>query len=154
MEKSQSYTSKYTGKGFVFSLDAFLALIIAFLFIGLIVYNPFEENKNVIARIEGQRQANDLLDLMDRKEILGDLDLDRIEQEMDSALSEQYDWTITITEYTEESTLFSKTGTSSIGNTAEDLSEKDVIKGNRIFLSFDGKEIDKYYVAEYWLWLK
>ncbi|MFH1663714.1 MAG: hypothetical protein ABH986_02810 [archaeon] len=154
MEKYLKFTSKSTAKGFVFTSDALLALIIAFLFISMNSFNPFYQSDNIMTKIEGQRKVNDLFDIMDRKGIFSQLDLTRIEQEMDSAFGTQYEWRITISEFIEENDSFRQTGTYTTGNNSEDLSEKDVIKGNRIFLSFAEKKISKYYVSEYWVWTK
>ncbi len=154
MERFQNCISNSTDKGFVFTSDALLGLIIAFLFIGLLAYNPFEKGENITAKMEGQRQVNDLLDLMDRDGTLKELDLVTVEERMDSFLGEQYDWKIIITEYKETEDSFNQTGTYPLGNITEDLSEKNVIKGNRIFLSFEGNKIHRYYISDYWVWLK
>lgn len=153
MENSHKCRSESMDKGFVFSSDAMFALIIGFIFITLIAYNPFEQ-KSPILKIEGQRQINDLLDLMDKRGTLRELDFEQIEKDMNNFLGKQYDWKIIISEYKQSQKSFTKTQTYLIGNTAKDLTQTETIKSNRIFLSFSGKNIEKYYVAECWVWLE
>lgn len=153
-EKKQCFPFYFTSKGWVMSIDAMGAVILAVGLLIIMSYYPFEKSTDTLNSLEMQRNFNDVLDLMDREGVLHEMDLGEISEDVNSFLPMHYDWKMRIREYQHSRQEFVKTDDLSFGNTGKSIEEESIVKGSRLFLSFSGGEIERFYYAEYWGWLK
>ena len=141
-------------KGFALSLDAFLAITI---FIVLVITaNAIfsEEFSPAIEKTSTLKMANDLMDLLDYEDKLENADAQLLEEEINLALPERLDWKMEIETYTYNGVDFDLVSTQLLGDLSEDLTDKDLIKTRRLFLTFEDNQIKNYNNAEFTVWSK
>lgn len=139
-------------KGYVLSVDAMLAILIFVTFLIAMSYSLFQESFGTIGELTASKMMGDALDLLDRENILESLDTNRMESEINKVMPSNIFWKIEIEEFRYQANYFMWQHTYSFGNTGAMLDDKEFVKGRRIFLTFSGNEIDRFYNLEYWLW--
>ena len=136
------YTSEK--KGFVFSLDSVLAII---LFISLVLgpsYYLFKGTKGFISNIEVNRVMHDTAKMLDKKKVLQTLSKEIIEPEIEYLVPENYNYGIDIRCY-EYTSGFVERDIITIDHNSDNLVQK--VEGKHFFITYTSgpqKEIDKY----------
>ena len=146
--------SKYSGegKGYVLSLDALMALLILITFIGAAGFSFLQESGNVIAKGETKKVMDDTMDVLDRENVLEGLDVAIIEEKINSSLPKNIFWKVKIEEFEYSQNNFTLRNTYSLGDTTTSLADIEFVKGRRLFLTFEDREILRFYNLEYWAW--
>ena len=156
-------------KGYVFSVDAILAVIIVVGLLGIMHFQSLPENDNAIGKLILKKNLNDSFDLLDRQQKLQTMNKVTIEADMNKIMQQNYGYRAAIEEYRYlGSNNFSKTSELKIGDFGADLNDAEYVKGRRIFLTFttqdynaeggQGKakagEINRFYNLEFYGWIK
>jgi len=138
-------------KGFVMTLDASLAVIIMAIFLLSFSFFYAQIGEDTSSLMAAEKQANDLLIVMDKNGTLATLDPEAIDGNMDLALHEGFSKYLEV-EYYNYSNGFYLAGNFSVGSNYTE-SEKTVF-AQREFLVFDNQSIKHYGIARLRLWAK
>lgn len=141
-------------KGYVFSLDAFMAVFLTITIFAVLTHSLFGSTTDSFNTVSLKRIMNDSLSILDSKGVLQKLDGTEIEKEINAVMPIQFQWKMKIEEFEFVGSEFKKKNELNLGFTSINLTDKDVVKGRRLFLAFKDNEISKYYNAEYWAWIK
>jgi hypothetical protein len=143
-------------KGFIFSMDAILAVVLLMMF--LIAFSFFSSRalENPYTLLVLQKQADDAVIVLDKTGTLGMMDRDDIEKELDNILIRSLAWNMHM-EYYNYSGGIVPAGNFTFGS---DYSEADqVVVAERMFVVFDqntsygaAKPVKYYGLARLRLW--
>lgn len=154
MMNRSGWLSKSTAKqkGYAISIDAIFAIIVFMAMISLINYESFGSSTTAIAKLEIQKNMDDVLQALDKKETLQTLNATLIESKINALLPANYKWVLTIEVFEDTREGFEKLSETSFGHTDESRAGEELIGGRRLFLIFDGAEISRYCSAKYLVW--
>lgn len=145
---------KNSARGYIFSADIILAVIIFVLLFGAMQYSLTEPTASGVEVLQLRQILDDVLSLLDRDGTLQTFNTSTIATVIDDALPINYDHKAVLQKWTLAGSAFTLSETKEFGNTAEDLTEKEFVKGRRIFTKLSATGIDSYYNLEYWAWIK
>ncbi len=145
---------KNGARGYIFSADIILAVIIFVLLFGAMQYSLTEPTASGVEVLQLRQIMDDVLSLLDRDETLQTFNASTIATAIGGALPINYDHKAVLQKWTLAGSAFTLSETKEFGNTAEDLTEKEFVKGRRIFTKLSATGIDSYYNLEYWAWIK
>lgn len=140
-------------KGYALSLDAILGVVLFIMLIGVMGSGPFEFREDPYASLELQRNMNDVLDLLDARGLLASMDISEIGNAMQAVMPLQYSWKMEIDEYRYDDGNFLLTASYKFGEWVSDFNNIEHTTGSRLFLTFDGEDVNRYYSANYWAWI-
>lgn len=141
-------------KGFVFSLDAALALLLVLGTFFAANFFVFEAQTEGWSRLSIKRQAEDIMFLLDRTQTLQSLDSETVQNFVDDILTNNLQMHIDIQTFSFQDNNFVLDTVVSVG--PDPPGDRDVIEGRRLFLIFDDVNlvVSRYGNAEYEVWLK
>jgi len=141
-------------KGFVFSLDAAFALLLILSAFFAADFFLFKAETSGWPNLSNKRQAEDIMFLMDRGDVLQSMDSNKVQDFIDNALIKNLDMRVELQTFSYTDNNFVLQQTVNVGPSVP--SDRDIIKGRRLFLIFDDVNltVDRYGNAEYWVWLK
>ena len=129
-------------KGFVFSLDAFVAVLVFAVVLLISGYYVTVLNQDRVPDLQMIKTGQDILAVLDYKGTLDTLDINQIENEVNNILPVNYHMRILITGNFPASPLIMET-------TNENPTDSFVGTGKRVF--YNGQSSA---VAQFWVWLK
>lgn len=138
-------------KGFVMTLDASLAAIIMAIFLLTFSFFYAQIGEDTSSLMSAEKQANDLLIVMDKNGTLATLDPETINETMNLAMHESFSKFLEI-DYYNYSNGFYLAGNFSVGSNHTE-SEKTVF-AQREFLVFENQSIKHYGIARLRVWAK
>ena len=141
-------------KGYVFSTDAMLAIIVFVIFFTVSTNFFLGTTELSFSRVSMKRIAIDALDALDELDSLESMDKAIITEKIGRAFPERVSWKMAITQYSLNKGAFKNEKEISFGDTTASLAARDVVKAKRLFLTFASGEIYRYNTAELWVWLK
>lgn len=131
-------------RGYIFSIDAMLAVLIAVIFF-ITFTMPALEKQSALDNYMIQKTFDDALSVLDEEGILDNMDTSEISSRLNSIIPERFAWQLIIEEYSFQSEGFIKVNEHFIGT---QVSDDDVISGQRFFLSHSNG-INNAYKASY-----
>lgn len=143
-------------KGFIFSMDAILAVVLLVLF--LVAFSFFSSSaiENPYTLLMMQKQANDVLLILDKNEELGTMDTELMETSLNSTLTSSLSWNMQM-EYYNHSGGLMHLGNFTFGQDYTDADQ--IVLVERLFVVFDenqtygnAKSVKYYGVARLRLW--
>lgn len=140
-------------RGFALSFDALFAVMVFIVFLGIASYSMLEAPSEHGLRLGMQKAMDDSLDLLDRERILQKFD-SSIETELNKVVPVQYAYSLRIEEYRDRAGGFEKTGEKLFGSQLAIGENTEFVKGRRLFLTFESSQTERYYNAEYYVWVK
>jgi len=138
-------------KGFSLTLDASLAVIIMAMFLLVFSFFYAQIGEDTYSLVAAERQANDMLIVMDKSGELATLDQEILTQTLDEGFHGSFSKQLEI-EYYNYSEGFYLAGNFSMGDNYS-LSEKAVF-AQREFLIFENDTVKHYGIARLKLWVK
>lgn len=144
-------------KGYAFTIDAVFAVLV---FIALLFYSVYFSSSPIkvdsLNNFELKQNFDAALLFLDENNSLQSMNSTIIGNDFNSLVPVRYDWRLKIEEYDYNSVTssFDEIQELSVGNLSLDLNELAYVKGRRLAVSYADNDINKYYNAEYWGWLK
>lgn len=137
-------------KGFIFSIDSILAVIILALFLlaAAFLSSRYEDPYPMLLM---QKQANDLLIVFDKTGELSTLNSSLITISLDNTIHSSAAWNLEI-DYYNYSRGFAHAGNMSMGSPY--TAEKKIVIAQREFLVFENNSLKNYGIARLRLWPK
>lgn len=143
-------TGKATLRGYVFTLDTiFAALILVSFAAVLATLTPKADTAT--CELGMQRQAHDILAVMDKGYVLNSLDQDQIRETLDKAFPEATEWRMRVDYYKNDSTLAHQ-GSFEISRNEDSLEEGRSVSATRIFVIIRDDVVANFGVAKLSLW--
>ncbi len=136
-------------KGFVFSLDAILAVLVLIIFLSTFSFLSAQAEQDNYSNILLNKQANDLLTVLDKTGELSTLNASYINNSINSTLPSNIYWNIEL-EYYNYTEGFEKLGNFSIGYIYSN--QNTVAFAQREFLVFTNNSIQYFGIARLNLW--
>lgn len=136
-------------KGFVFSLDAVLAIIVLSVFLATFSFLSAQAQSDPYPLIVLEKQANDLLIVLDKSGDLSTLNSSYLNLSINSTLPSSVLWNIELEYYT-YSEGFEKLGNFSIGYSYSAVNK--LAHAQREFLVFENNSVKYYGIARLELW--
>ena len=138
-------------KGFIFTLDALLAVVVLLVAVGAYSALAPQVEKSASFYLLDKKQADDLLAVLDRTGDLQSQNATRMESAISSLVTNSTAWNLTVDYYAYSAGGgFSLNSTSSAG---EDYSRvKSFAVSDRVFLSIANDSVGRYGVARMVLW--
>lgn len=135
----------FTGrKGFVFSLDMAIAVLITILMMTAAGRNMANAEKNSISNSQMAAVGSDIVAMLDYKGILQTMDEKAIESGMNDIMPQNYDMLLKITA-DDGTTVYAGDSVPAI---------QFVGSGKRFFTIKDETSIERYAYVSYWIWAK
>jgi len=143
-------------KGFFFSLDTALAVIVATVLIIGTFFNLSKGQEDVFGRLYISKIANDVLITLNKNKTLDTLDSALIKNRLNDILPDNLAFKLNITVYECDSSTCQKFNVVSGKNVLinPDSQEIDSITAKRSFLTFENNQIKYFSVAELRVWLR
>ena len=88
--KNQQYNSHYGNKGMIFTLDVVIALIIFIIVLAVTSFFIAKSAEDKLSKINMYNAGSDILNIMDKKGILKQLDIKEINKELQKVLQSKY----------------------------------------------------------------
>lgn len=133
-------------KGFILSLDAAVAILIAFIFIAVSTYYVAKANEDQFSRMQMMRQGSDIMAVLDRENVFETKSPEIIGMEISSMLPFAYEMRIRINGTFPEKII--------IVETTNMTPENQFIVGGDRLLVISNASGSTYATARYWMWLK
>lgn len=142
-------------KGFVFSVELFLALMLLAGVFPALLYSFLEGEPGPVSRLEMKRHAVDLLKVLDETGKLDSFDAGQIGTDLNIYKSKQYGMHLTVERYSfnDSNGTFALEDSIDLGDGLP-YDGNDVVFGRRLFLSFQNNAVQHFNNAMYWVWLK
>jgi hypothetical protein len=153
MEKWPHLPLRFSAKGYVLLFDALLAIVIFSLLLSATTDVQLDENKT-FGKIQLQKQLNDSLDLLDKRDTLESLDPNVLEDNLNAILPPNVDWRLTLTGYEFKNDEFKFKQTVQAGNLSASLNDRELNTSERIFFTIKNEAVDQYFIAVLEAWLK
>lgn len=143
-------------KGFVFSVELFLAMFFLAGIFSTLLYSFLEGEPGPISKLEMKRHAVDLLKVLDETGKLDTFDAGQMGTDLNIYKSKQYRMRLEIERYSfnDSNGSFDVESTIELGDELPSDGNADVLFGRRLFLTFENDAIDNFHNAMYWVWLK
>lgn len=136
-------------KAFVFTLDAFLSIIVTMLLIGA-ANSYILKNDDATPNLQTSKTGYDIVALLDNKNTLQTLNSATVESELSNVLPNKYQMRINVTW---QSIELSSKNSFVVGS--EIPEKKFVASGKRFFVVYNSYgNTTNYGIAKYWVWLK
>lgn len=156
--KKQKLNLRYGNKGFIFSLDALLAVLLTIVILTIANYMILKGGEERLSEFQLIKSQGDLISVLDLSGDLDSLDPRIINNSIREQLPERYGFRVNIT----FQRLDRFTGEFQMGpvmsfETGDTIEEgKFISTGKRFFLSRIGigNNLNAFGVARYWIWLK
>ncbi|MDI6738225.1 MAG: hypothetical protein QME12_06980 [Nanoarchaeota archaeon] len=133
-------------KGFILSLDAVVAILIAFIFIAVSTYYIAKANEDQFSRMQMMRQGSDIMAVLDRESVFETKEPVSIGDEISSILPSAYEMRLKIDGTFPEETI--------IVETTNQTPENQFIVGGERLLVISNLSGSTYATARYWMWLR
>jgi hypothetical protein len=144
-------------KGFFFSLDVLIAIIIAFVLIAGIFYHILRGQEDKYANLYMSKVANDALVSLGKNKTLETLDDDMIKNILTEILPKNFAYKLNITVYEcsdAKCSSFVRVPSEDVNILyPEDATEQDSLPAKRGFVTFEDNEIEYFALAELRVWL-
>lgn len=141
-------------KGFAFSIDALLAVVVAIILIAGIFTN-ISRDKNKVENAYLQKVANDILVTLNKNKTLDTLNKTLIENILNEVTPAAIDYTLNITVYEcqdQDCRSFVTVDGNSIYISSSTLAGSDSVTAKRVFLTFQDSRIKYFNTAELKVW--
>lgn len=146
MKKQSWNLQSGTRKGFILSLDATVAILIAFIFVAVSTYYIAKANEDQFSRMQMMRQGSDIMAILDREGVFETQSPVFIGEEISSMLPSAYEMRLRINGTFPEKTI--------IVETTNQTPENQFIVGGERLLVISNSSGSTYASARYWMWLK
>lgn len=147
--KKQLWNSHFGNKGFVFTLDALVAVVVAFILLAVANYYITKSSEDTFADLQMIRTGSDIITILDHIKSLDTLNPAIIEQDLAELLPEKYGIRL---ELSWEDAETSSPGSTTVGDPLP--TKKFIATGKRFFLVTVDEAITDYGMVRYWIWLK
>ncbi|PIN86409.1 hypothetical protein COV19_04985 [Candidatus Woesearchaeota archaeon CG10_big_fil_rev_8_21_14_0_10_44_13] len=131
-------------KGFVFSLDIAIAVLVTLLIMAAAHRNIVNAEKNSLPNAQMAAVGSDIAALLDHKGVLQTLDEEKIESGMNDLMPQNYDMLLKVA--VDDGTVLYA------GDSVP--AEQFVSSGKRFFTIKDQASIEHYGYASYWIWAR
>ncbi len=154
--KSLKLSLHFGNKGFIFSMDATIALVILVLLLTIANIYLIIGNRATSSDIQTLKYGDDVIKILDEKGVLSSYDAAYIHNNLSSLLPSNYNMTVLV-----NCSMFTTSGgpgniqQSSFVNMTGYPNNLTVFSGTRIFVTTN-KDLtkEKYCFSRYWIWLK
>ena len=141
-------------RGYVFSADIILAVIVFILLFAAMQYSLTEPEASGVETLQMRQIMDDLLSLLDRDQVLQSFNESTISAAVNEALPARFDYKMSIEKWSVSGETQGLVSEMEFGNTEADLSDLEFVKGRRTFVKTSLTGIDSYYNLEYRMWLE
>lgn len=146
---------KIKTKGFVFTLDALFATIVAVTIIATVYHFTSTAQRDYFVESQLAAFANDILVVLEKDGTLESLNIEKIERALEDALPDNYAAQIKIDSYKyQEGFLLESTIISSYPVGADATMPYDIVRAKNNFVTFSDGKIRRYNIGEIKLWLR
>ncbi len=141
-------------KGFVFTLDTLLGVIVLAMFLVSFSFFSSQTSESPYPLLLLNKQAYDVLAVLDKTEKLGTLDADIIAESLNETLQESFSWNMQI-EYYNKSAGLQHVGNFTFGSDYGDVNR--IVVAERMFIVFENQtgpdeKVEYYGTARLRLW--
>ena len=142
-------------KGFVFSLDALLAISIVLIIFIALTFSLIKGQEDYLTKAMITKYTNDIIIILDQNETLDTFNETYIKEELTKIVPNSLCAMINMTSYEYKNKEFELDETVEIFLCEESFdNNQDIFIAKRGFLTFEDNRIDKYNLATIKVWLK
>lgn len=137
-------------KGYIFSLDALLAML---LFISSAALLPvlFSLDEQPSTSLISINEANDVVNVLLKNNVFQGMIKQDIQKQLVKLMPKGLKNRVEVKTYTKAGSTFTLSQTVTIGGAVP--GNTFVYKGKKFFLTFSGKRISRYGEIDYWVWM-
>lgn len=143
-------------KGFVFSIDSALAVVIAAIIISGIYFNLFKGQQDLSGNLYSSKLTNDALITLNKNKILDTLNESTIKNRLNDILPDNLAFKLNVTVYECDDQAcrnFVVVSGKNLYILSHNVTEEDSVSSKRMFLTFQDGRIKYFSIAELRAWL-
>ena len=149
-----SSSTKTATKGFAFTADAALAVLVFILALTALNQSGIYEPMQPLTDLEIKRNMDAAVEIFDENGSFDALDANGIFHDFNSALPRRVGWRLRFQRFTRTDIDFNLSAEVLAGDWTTDLNELDFIQGRRLSLDFNATDVTYYNNIEWRAWIK